>query len=238
MDVGSLIPTGYKNVNIKNCNVENLTGSIGTADKDYAGGFIGQQVGTRIFDCSVKNSSFSVKTKEYGGGFAGISRDAEIRGLLTDVGVELIRVMQPQSLLLNCNLTECNVTISGENYQGGIVGAQTNSYAVNCEASGSISVNATGSYAGGVSGISTVGWITNLGSKEVKDASLLSTVKELLTGLLSSDPKKAGMLLSLVGIAPSAILGCNLNCTSITVSADKSYVGGMEFTLLNQVQNI
>ena len=227
LDVGSLIPTGYKNVNIKNCNVENLTGSIGTADKDYAGGFIGQQVGTRIFDCSVKNSSFSVKTKEYGGGFAGISRDAEIRGLLTDVGVELIRVMQPQSLLLNCNLTECNVTISGENYQGGIVGAQTNSYAVNCEASGSISVNATGSYAGGVSGISTVGWITNLGSKEVKDASLLSTVKELLTGLLSSDPKKAGMLLSLVGIAPSAILGCNLNCTSITVSADKSYVGGI-----------
>ena len=227
LDVGSLIPTGYKNVNIKNCNVENLTGSIGTADKDYAGGFIGQQVGTRIFDCSVKNSSFSVKTKEYGGGFAGISRDAEIRGLLTDVGVELIRVMQPQSLLLNCNLTECNVTVSGENYQGGIVGAQANSYAVNCGASGSISVNATGSYAGGVSGISTVGWITNLGSKEVKDASLLSTVKELLTGLLSSDPKKAGMLLSLVGIAPSAILGCNLNCTSITVSADKSYVGGI-----------
>ena len=227
LDVGSLIPTGYKNVNIKNCNVENLTGSIGTADKDYAGGFIGQQVGTRIFDCSVKNSSFSVKTKEYGGGFAGISRDAEIRGLLTDVGVELIRVMQSQSLLLNCNLTECNVTISGENYQGGIVGAQTNSYAVNCGASGSISVKATGSYAGGVSGISTVGWITNLGSKEVKDASLLSTVKKLLTDLLSSDPEKAGMLLSLVGIAPSAILGCNMDCTSVSVEAGKSYSGGI-----------
>ena len=227
LDVGSLIPTGYKNVNIKNCNVENLTGSIGTADKDYAGGFIGQQVGTRIFDCSVKNSNYSVITKEYGGGFAGISRDAEIRGLLSDVGVELIRVMQPQSLLLNCNLTECNVTVSGENYQGGIVGAQANSYAVNCEASGSVSVKATGSYAGGVSGISTVGWITNLGSKEVKDASLLSTVKELLTDLLSSDSEKAGMLLSLVGIAPSAILGCNMDCTSVSVEAGKSYSGGI-----------
>ncbi|WP_302540461.1 Cna B-type domain-containing protein [Holdemanella biformis] len=227
LDVGSLIPTGYKNVNIKNCNVENLTGSIGTADKDYAGGFIGQQVGTRIFDCSVKNSNYSVITKEYGGGFAGISRDAEIRGLLSDVGVELIRVMQPQSLLLNCNLTECNVTVSGENYQGGIVGAQANSYAVNCEASGSVSVKATGSYAGGVSGISTVGWITNLGSKEVKDASLLSTVKELLTDLLSSDSEKAGMLLSLVGIAPSAILGCNMDCTSVSVEAVKSYSGGI-----------
>lgn len=227
LPVGSLIPTGYKNVNIKNCNVENLAGTIGATDKDYAGSFVGQQVGTRIFDCSVKNSSYSVTAKEYGGGFAGISRDAEIRGLLSDVGVELIRVMQPQSILLNCNLTGCNVSVSGENYQGGIVGAQANSYAVNCGASGSIAVKASGSYAGGVSGISTVGWITNLGNKEVKDASLLTTVKDLLTGLLSSDPEKAGMLLSLVGIAPSAILGCNIDCSSVSVEAGKSYSGGI-----------
>lgn len=227
LPVGSLIPTGYKNVNIKNCHIENLAGTIGAAGKDYAGGFVGQQVGTRIFDCSVKNSSYSVTAKEYGGGFAGISRDAEIRGLLSDVGVELIRVMQPQSILLNCNLTGCNVTVSGENYQGGITGAQANSYAVNCGANGSIAVKASGSYAGGVSGISTVGWITNLGNKEVKDASLLTTVKKLLTGLLSSDPKKAGMLLSLVGIAPSAILGCNMECSSVSVEAGKSYSGGI-----------
>ena len=227
LPVGNLIPTGYKNVNIKYCHVENLAGTIGAADKDYAGGFVGQQVGTRIFDCSVKNSSYSVTAKEYGGGFAGISRDAEIRGLLSDVGVELIRVMQPQSILLNCNLTGCNVSVSGENYQGGIVGAQTNSYAVNCGVSGSIAVKASGSYAGGVSGISTVGWITNLGNKEVKDASLLTTVKDLLTGLLSSNPEKAGMLLSLVGIAPSAILGCNMDCSSVSVEAGKSYSGGI-----------
>ena len=227
LPVDRLIPTGYKNVNIKNCHVENLAGTIGAADKDYAGGFVGQQVGTRIFDCSVKNSSYSVTAKEYGGGFAGISRDAEIRGLLSDVGVELIRVMQPQSILLNCNLTGCNVSVSGENYQGGIVGAQTNSYAVNCGVSGSIAVKASGSYAGGVSGISTVGWITNLGNKEVKDASLLTTVKDLLTGLLSSNPEKAGMLLSLVGIAPSAILGCNMDCSSVSVEAGKSYSGGI-----------
>lgn len=236
LPVGNLIPTGYKNVSITNCHVVGLVGTIGISDKDYAGGFIGQQVGTKIFDCAVQNSAYTVNAKEYGGGFAGISRDAEIRGLLSDVGVELIRVMQPQSLLLNCNLTECNVTISGENYQGGIVGAQTNSYAVNCGATGSISVKASGSYAGGFSGISTVGWVTNLGNKEVKDASLLTTVNKLLTGLLSTpkdDPDydnkqaQAGMLLSLAGIASSAILGCNLNCTSITVSADKSYVGGI-----------
>lgn len=78
-----------------------------------------------------------------------------------------------------------------------------------------------------MSGISTVGWITNLGNKEVKDASLLTTVKDLLTGLLSSNPEKAGMLLSLVGIAPSAILGCNMDCSSVSVEAGKSYSGGI-----------
>ena len=236
LTVEKLIPIGYKNVSISNCHVKNLTGTIGASDKDYAGGFIGQQVGTQIFDCSVQNSNYTVQSKDYGGGFAGISRDAEIRGLLSDVGVELIRVMQPQSLMLNCNLSECNITVAGENYQGGIAGAQTNSYEVNCGASGSIAVKASGSYAGGATGIATVGWITNLGHNEVKDVSLLKAVNELLTGLLSTpkdDPEyenkqiKAGMLLSLAGIAPSAILGCQLNCTTLLVEAGGSYAGGM-----------
>ena len=227
LPVGNLIPIGYKNVIIKNCHLNNLTGIIGNDDKDFAGGFVGQQVGTDIFDCSINNSNYTVKAKEYGGGFAGISRDADIKGTLSDVGVELIRVTQPQSLLMNCNILNCDVTVSGENYQGGMTGALTNSYAINCGSTGSISVKATGSYAGGVAGIATVGWVTNLGKDEVSDPSLLKTVGKLLTDLLSSDPEKAGMLLSLTGIAPSAILGCNMNCSSISVEAGKSYAGGI-----------
>ena len=227
LPVGNLIPTGYKNVIIKNCHLNNLTGIIGNDDKSYAGGFVGQQVGTDIFDCSINNSNYTVKSKEYGGGFSGISRDADIKGTLSDIGIELIRVTQPQSLLMNCNLTNCDVTNSGENYQGGIVGALTNSYAINCGSTGSISVKATGSYAGGVAGIATVGWVTNLGKDEITDPSLLKTVGKLLEGLLSSDSEKAGMLLSLTGIAPSAILGCNMNCSSVSVEAGKSYAGGI-----------
>ena len=236
LTVDKLIPTGYKNVLIKNCHVDGLTGTLGNADKNFAGGFIGQQVGTRMFDCSIKNSDYAVQAKAYAGGFAGISRDAEIRGLLSDVGIELLRVMQPQSLLLGCGLENCTISVKGENYQGGIAGALTNSYAINCGATGSVSVEASGSYAGGVSGIATVGWVTNLGNQEVKDESLLTTVNKLLTGLLSTpkdDPEyenkqaKAGMLLSLAGIAPSAILGCQMNCTSISVNAGGSYAGGI-----------
>ena len=227
LDVSSLIPTGYKNVTIQNCHVDGLIGTIGNADKNFAGGFAGQFVGTKVFDCSVKNSTYTVNTKEYGGGFSGIGRDADIKGTLTDIGIDLIRVMQPQTLLMDCNLTACNITVAGENYQGGITGALTNSYAINCGASGNVSIKATGSYAGGVVGMATVGWVTNLGKDEVSDPSLLKTVGKLLTGLLSSDPKKAGMLLSLVGIAPSAILGCNMNCSSISVEAEKNYAGGV-----------
>ena len=226
LDVGSLIPTGYKNVVIKNCNVYGL--SITTAkDKDYAGGFIGQQVGTQIFNSSVQDSTYSINTNEYGGGFVGISRDADIKGTLTKIGIDLIRGMQPQSLLQDCNLVNCNITVSGTNYQGGFTGAQTNSYAVNCGVNGNIAVNGTGSYAGGFSGISTVGWVTNLGKDEITNPSLLKTVGKLIVDLLSSDPEQAGMLLSLAGIAPSAILGCNLNCSSISVNASKSYAGGI-----------
>ena len=227
LDVKQLIPTGYKNVEINNCNVSGLTGTIGQNDKDYIGGFIGQQVGTKIFNSSIKDSNYTISSNEYGGGFAGVTRDADIKGTLSSIGIELIRGMQPQSLDLNCNINNSSVSVSGTNYQGGFTGAQANSYLINCGIDGSVSVKATGSYVGGMSGIATVGWVTNLGSKEVKDPSLLKTVNDLLVGLLSTDPEQAGMLLSLVGIASSAILGCNLNCSSITVEAGKSYAGGV-----------
>lgn len=227
LDVKQLIPTGYKNVEINNCNVSGLTGTIGQNDVNYIGGFVGQQVGTKIFNSSIKDSTYTINSNEYGGGFAGVTRDADIKGTLSSIGIELIRGMQPQSLNLNCNINNSSVSVSGTNYQGGFTGAQANSYLVNCGIDGSVSVKATGSYVGGMSGIATVGWVTNLGSKEVTDPSLLKTVNDLLVGLLSTDPEQAGMLLSLVGIASSAILGCNLNCSSITVEAGKSYAGGV-----------
>ena len=56
---------------------------------------------------------------------------------------------------------------------------------------------------------------------------MLEVVNKLLVDLLSSDPEKASMLLSLVGIHPSAILGCQIQATELAVSAGESYAGGM-----------
>ena len=233
LPLGSLIPTGYINPRLSGCSVSGLSNTIGAADKNYNGGFVGQQVGTVIENCMVSDSNYTVQAQEYGGGFAGVSRDAEIKGLLSEVGVELLRVMQPQSILMNCSISNSTYSVTGGSYLGGFIGAQTNSYAVDDSVDGTnttVSVTATGNNAGGFAGIATLGWITNLGKDEVKDSSLLSVVKELLLGLLSPNDQEqsaeTGMLLSLTGVSPSAILGCQIHAADVQVRVDGSFAGG------------
>lgn len=213
ISVNDLIPTGYYNPVIQNCAVENVNGTVGKVNTSYNGGFIGAQVGTRVTGCEIRGTTLlNVEGDQYTGGFAGLSRDAEIKGLLTDVGVELVRVAQPQSLQWNCTINVPTVKVDGQDYVGGFTGAYANSYAVNdtIQTTESLQIHATKNYAGGFAGLATVGWISNLGSGDVKDHSLLSTVKGLLNELLSSDSGKAQMLLSLIGIQPSAIMGCRI----------------------------
>lgn len=65
-----LIPTGYINAKIKNCSINGL--SISTSNqKDYAGGFIGQQKGTILENCSIVDSDYTINGKTFTGGFAG-----------------------------------------------------------------------------------------------------------------------------------------------------------------------
>ena len=228
LPVGHLIPTGYYNPVIQNCRITFAPGNvIGAANTKYNGGFVGAQIGTRLIGCEIRSENgYEVLAESYGGGFSGIARDAEIKGLLTDVGIELIRLAQPQSLLINCSVTAPGIAVSGNDYLGGFAGAMANSYAVNDTISaGKVHVTGSGNCVGGFTGTATVGWISNLGKNEVTDTSLLSTVKELLTDLLSTDPSKAQMLLSLVGIQPSAVMGCQIDGTDVQ-TAGNSYVGG------------
>ncbi len=232
LPIGSLIPTGYINPQVTDCTVEGLTGTVGTTETSFAGGFIGRQTAVRMAGCTVKNSSYTVAAKQYGGGFSGVARDADIKGLLNDLGVELIRVAQPQSLFIDCAMVDSAVTVQGTDYLGGFAGVMANSYAVNCDISGgSLKVIGSGSYAGGFTGLSTMGWLTGVGKDEAKaEESLLSTVKELLTGLLgstdSAQAAKAQALLTLVGLTPSVILGCNIHSSSVEISASGDYAGG------------
>lgn len=100
-----LIPTGYINPTIADCTVSGLTGTIGSIEHRFAGGFIGEQVGTVVNGCSVANSNYKVQALKYGGDFVGLSREAEIEGTLSSgLGIELARKAHVQSLQRDCSI--------------------------------------------------------------------------------------------------------------------------------------
>lgn len=225
--LGKLIPTGYINAKFADCSIDGLNISA-SSEKDYAGGFVGQQSGSIIENCTVKNSSLTLQGKNFVGGFVGLARDSIIKGTLSgalDIETKLPN-MNPESLLLNCTLDNKAINIQGENYVGGFAGGLANTSAVNCSAkvSESLTVHATGANAGGFAGIATLGWAANLGKDDNKDG-LLGGVVDLVVKLLSSNPGAASSLLSLAGVNPSYILGCTVDAPLTVNGTD--YVGGV-----------
>lgn len=222
-----LIPTGYINAKFVNCGINNL--SLTTAsDKEYAGGFVGQQVGSIFENCSITGSSYTVNGANYVGGFAGIARDGVIEGTLSgalDIQTKLPK-MNTESLLLNCTLENATISVKGENYVGGFAGAFANTSAVNCTLTTTepLTVHATGSNVGGFAGIATLGWAANLGKSDTKD-NLLGGLVDLVVKLLSSDKNSATSLLSLAGVNPSYILGCTINAPLTVIGTN--YAGGI-----------
>ena len=225
--LGKLIPTGYINPKIVNCNINSLT--ISTAsDKEYAGGFIGMQKGAIVESCSVTGGTNTISGKNFVGGFVGLARDDVIEGTLSgalDIQTKLPK-MNTESLLLNCSLNNAVVSVSGESYIGGFAGGLANASTVNCnvKSDNALTVTASGNYAGGFAGIASLGWAADLGKADTKD-NLLGGVVDLVVQLISSNPGATSSLLSLAGVNPSHILGCSVNA-SLTVSG-KDYVGGI-----------
>lgn len=226
--VDKLIPTGYINAKIINCNISNLSGTIGSSDKEYAGGLIGQQIGTIIENCNITNSNYIVKAKNFAGGFTGLSRDDVIEGTLSgalDIETKLPG-MNPESMILNSSISGQKVSVAGEAYVGGFAGALANTSAVNdtVNITDTFTVDATDNNAGGFAGIATLGWSANLGKGDTKD-NLLGGVVDLVVKLLSSNPGATTSLLSLAGINPSYILGCQI--TGPLQLSGSDYVGGI-----------
>lgn len=221
-----LIPTGYINAKIKNCSINGLSIST-SSEKDYAGGFIGQQKGTIVEGCSITDSDYTIKGKKFVGGFVGLARDDVIEGTLSgalDIETKLPH-MNPESLLLNCSINNKGLTVTSETYAGGFAGGLANTAAVNCtvKSTDRLEVSATGNNAGGFAGIASLGWAADLGKGDTKN-NLLGGVVGLLEGLLSSN-KDVSPLLSLAGVNPSYILGANIDGPLKLSGTD--YVGGI-----------
>ena len=224
--LAKLIPTGYINAKIVNCNINGLTIST-TSDKEYVGGFIGMQKGSIVENCFVAGGANTISGKKYVGGFVGLARDDVIEGTLSgalDIQTELPK-MNSESLLLNCSLNKAVVEVSGESHIGGFAGAMANTSAVNCDlTSNNLTVNASKDYAGGFTGIASLGWAADLGKADTKN-NLLGGVVKLVEQLLSKKADVPPSLLSLAGVNPSHILGCTINAP-LQVSGN-DYVGGI-----------
>lgn len=227
--LSKLIPTGYINAKIKNCSINGLSIST-SSEKDYAGGFIGQQKGTIVESCSITNSDYTISGKRFTGGFVGLARDDVIEGTLSgalDIETKLPK-MNPESLLLNCSINNKGLTVLSETYAGGFAGALANTSAVNCtvKSTNKFEVKATSDYAGGFAGIASLGWSADLGKGDTKNKNnLLGDVVDLVVKLLSNNADISPSLLSLAGVNPSYILGATVSGPLNLSGAD--YVGGI-----------
>ena len=227
VNLGALIPTGYHNPVIEGCSVTLKNGTIGNVTQDYNGGFVGIQTGTRISNSSVSGLT-SVQAKNGAGGFAGLERDAIIKGLLNDAGITLYEI-DAKSRQVNCTVTSQSLAIeAAESYAGGFNGAMANSISSNSSVNGLSSVKAGKKYAGGFAGRATIGFGTTLGGEDEKKPTLVDSVSKLLEKVLASGSEdKKNQLLTLAGVMPSKIYGCSVQGESLVVESAGDYAGGM-----------
>ena len=244
ISLGHLIPVGYYKPIIENCNV--TLNNIGSEKTSYNGGFVGIQIGTNISNSNV-NGLQSVIGTNFVGGFAGISRDAILKGLLKDLGID-INAIDVKSIQNGCVVTGNGLSINAlkinknpateyssnnseekkqpdGDYAGGFNGAMSNSTSENCNIIGLSSVKTEGSYAGGFTGRATTGFGATLGADTVGKSTLLKSVSSLLSTVLGNKDK-LGSVLSLVGIEPTILINSNVNGSNIEISATENYAGG------------
>ena len=226
VSLGALIPTGYHNPVITGCSVTLANGTIGNPTQDYNGGFVGIQTGTKISNSFVSGITH-VQAKNGAGGFAGLERDAIIKGVLNDVGITLYE-LDAKSGQENCTVNGSNLTITAaESYVGGFNGVMANSISTGSTVSGISRVSAN-KYAGGFAGRATVGYGTTLGNKNETKPSLIGSVSKLLEKLLTSnDDAVRNTLLTLAGVMPSKLHGCSVHGSNLVVESTGDYAGGI-----------
>ena len=231
IEAAKLIPTGYYNPQVIGCNVTCTKLSISN-EYNFNGGFAGRQVGAIIKDSTVDVDQLNIQAANMSGGFAGLSANAEMVGLLDKLGVDTVKAINLNSYLLNCNVTTASGTVTAsEKYAGGLSGSLNNSFSVDSginksaapqQENGSFNVNAQ-EYAGGIAGNASIAQSVSLGSEFYHgEKDLVTLISKLTSDIISGNEDS---LLALTGVSPSIIAGNAINA-ELTVSASNAYAGG------------
>ena len=237
LDVGDLIPTGYHSAVLKNCSVEGINEDSGILGKDTTelnGAFAGKVRGAILQSCEViQDTDLTIKGAGYVGGFAGELVNHEVNGLLDDLDITSGDDYWPgvvnQSVAANCVIRgNGTITVEGTgNYVGGFTGLLANSYAVDSSILNAGRISTTGDFAGGFAGYTSLGDALAVGqdSSDENKIPLVDDVVSLLKGILAGEGGVDSPLLSLLGINPSYVYGCQVSGNAVEV-AGKNYVGG------------
>ncbi len=225
LNVGSLIPTKYINPSIEGCSVSLVdNATIGSSAKDYSGGFVGLQIGTSIRSSKVTGNSIQIAAEDMAGGFSGATFNAEIEGLLSDLGIDLMNALLINSFILDCQIKASSLTVTAaNNYAGGITGALADSYVVDSEVD-AVTYVESDNYVGGVTGRMTLARSIALSEYSDKNTSLTQSLGDLLSNVLTGDEQNS--LLALTGINPSIVAGVSIK-NELEVKANEQYAGGI-----------
>ena len=201
------------NVQIENCNVTNA--SVSNV-KDMTGGFVGYSEGIEQYDDLSGLLGTTVKLL------------SKVLNIIPGIGLgDIITLLLEKNVPLGrlipigyykTQFKDCSVTLSSEgnaigkietNYNGGFVGVQNGTDMTNCTVNGLVSVTAK-NYAGGFAGLE-------------RDDTLQGALSELGINFVPDIQSKQ--------------TNCIVNGTTLTVSAEESYAGGVNGCMADSISN-
>ena len=242
LKLNQIVPAGYVAPVIKDCTLTNVAqDTLGSETTSFNGGFAGRIEGGILQNIKVtQDTNLEIKGNRFVGGFAGSIANTEVKGLLTELDIDVMEAIFSQAAVTGVNV-DGNGTISvssvnktngdeetAARYTGGFSGYIASSYVIDCSIKNLGTVSSAGDYTGGFTGYTSPGASITLGEEYTGETkvTLLDDVLGLLKKILAGEDSEKQALLSLVGISPAYIYGCEASGKTGARITGNNYVGG------------
>lgn len=242
LKLSQLAPVGYAAPVIKDCSLTNVRQTVGSDNTKFNGGFAGRIEGGNLQNITMtQNTDLTVKGNKFVGGFAGSIANTEIEGLLETIQVDILNSIFSQSFIADVIVTgDGTISVQGventsdesetrsNSYTGGFTGYVASSYVIDSGISNLGTVSSFGNFVGGFAGYVSPGASITLGAEYTgeKDVPLLEDALNLVKKILAGEHSEKQALLSLVGISPAYIYGCEASGKTGARITGNNYVGG------------
>ena len=240
LDLSQLIPAGYVAPVIQDCTLTNVDQeTLGSDATSFNGGFAGRIEGGILQNITMtQDTDLTVLGNKFTGGFAGSIANTEVKGLLNTLQINIMDAIFSQSVITGAAVSG-NGTISVQasagseedsaaSYTGGFTGYVASSYVVDSGIKNLGTVSSSGDYVGGFAGYTSPGASVTLGEEYTGEekVTLLDDVLKRLKEVLGGENAKDHPLLSLIGVSPAYIYGCEVSGKTAAEIRGHNFVGG------------